>query len=55
MLLRNSQIKQYKYFKVLVQEFHIKLDLGFINAVLELLQRSQYSEHEEVTIMIVKI
>nr|CAI5824993.1 unnamed protein product [Callosobruchus analis] len=47
LLLKNSQIKQYKYFKVLVQEFHVKVDLGFVNAVLELLQADETSEEGE--------
>ncbi|XP_018574731.1 vacuolar protein sorting-associated protein 13 isoform X2 [Anoplophora glabripennis] len=47
LLMKNSQIKQFKYFKVLVQEFHIKVDLGFINAIVELLQESEQSDEEE--------
>ncbi|CAH1965913.1 unnamed protein product [Acanthoscelides obtectus] len=47
LLLKNSQIKQYKYFKILVQEFHVKVDLGFVNAVLELLQQEETSEEGE--------
>lgn len=38
LIMHNSQVKQFKYFKVLIQEFHVKVDLGFINAVVELLQ-----------------
>ncbi|KAJ8973732.1 hypothetical protein NQ317_012871 [Molorchus minor] len=29
LVMKNSQIRQFMYFKVLVQEFHIKVDMGF--------------------------
>lgn len=48
LLMKNSQIKQFKYFKVLVQEFHIKVDLGFVNAILALFEQSEQSDEEEV-------
>lgn len=48
LLMKNSQIKQYKYFKVLVQEFHVKVDLGLINAIVELFQQSEQSDEDEV-------
>jgi hypothetical protein len=47
LLMKNTQIKQFKYFKLLIQEFHIKVDLGFVNALVDLLQTAQYSETEE--------
>lgn len=50
LLLKNSQIRQFKYFKVLVQEFHIKVDLGFVNAVFDMLQESENSDEEDVSI-----
>ncbi|KRT85331.1 hypothetical protein AMK59_1583, partial [Oryctes borbonicus] len=40
LLMKNSQIKQYKYFKVLIQEFHIKLDLAFVGAVTNIFPQS---------------
>ncbi|XP_063230011.1 intermembrane lipid transfer protein Vps13 isoform X2 [Bacillus rossius redtenbacheri] len=43
-----STITQFKYFKVLIQEFHIKVDMGFINAVLEMFAADEVSEEEEV-------
>ncbi|KAF5306759.1 hypothetical protein FQA39_LY01517 [Lamprigera yunnana] len=46
-IIKFSQIRQYKYFKVLIQEFHVKVDLNFVNAVLELVQNNTYSETEE--------
>ncbi|GJQ73818.1 hypothetical protein Trydic_g18756, partial [Trypoxylus dichotomus] len=40
LLMKNSQIKQYKYFKVLIQEFHLKLDLAFVGAVTNVFPQS---------------
>lgn len=48
LLIKNSQIRQFKYFKILVQEFHIKVDLNFVNALLEVLQTKEDSSAEEV-------
>lgn len=47
--MKNSQIRQYKYFKVLVQEFHIKVDLGFVNAIVELFAQEEKSDEDEVS------
>lgn len=47
MILKNSQIKQFKYFKVLIQEFHIKVDLGFVNAIVALLGEQAAKSDEE--------
>lgn len=55
LLMKNSQIEQFKYFKVLVQEFHIKVDLGFVNAIVELFAQSNQSDEEEVSHIYVTI
>ncbi|XP_057669487.1 intermembrane lipid transfer protein Vps13 isoform X2 [Diorhabda carinulata] len=47
LLMKNSQIRQFKYFKVLVQEFHIKLDMGFVNSILEMMQEDEASAETE--------
>ncbi|XP_049821668.1 intermembrane lipid transfer protein Vps13-like isoform X2 [Aethina tumida] len=47
LLMKNSQIKQYKYFKVLVQEFHIKVEMGLINALLGLFEQKPKTYEEE--------
>lgn len=49
LLIKNSQIRQFKYFKVLVQEFHIKVDLGFVNAIVDMMQQSGNSDEEDVS------
>nr|XP_022907818.1 vacuolar protein sorting-associated protein 13-like isoform X1 [Onthophagus taurus] len=41
MLIKHSQIKQFKYFKLLIQEFHINLELGFVTAISEVFQTSK--------------
>lgn len=48
LLIKNTQIRQFKYFKVLIQEFHVKVDLNFINALLEVLQTSEELPDAEV-------
>lgn len=53
--MKNSQIRQFKYFKVLVQEFHIKVDLGFVNALVELFAQDYQSDDEEVGIFFILI
>ncbi|XP_044259687.1 vacuolar protein sorting-associated protein 13 isoform X2 [Tribolium madens] len=47
LLMKNTQVKQFKYFKLLIQEFHIKVDLGFVNALVDMLQSAEYSDTEE--------
>ncbi|XP_050421691.1 intermembrane lipid transfer protein Vps13-like isoform X3 [Adelges cooleyi] len=43
-LNKNSSVKQYKYYKMLIQEFHIKLDIGFINALIKMTEKYEISE-----------
>nr|XP_022907872.1 vacuolar protein sorting-associated protein 13-like [Onthophagus taurus] len=40
-LIKHSQIKQFKYFKLFIQEFDINVELGFIMAVSEVFQASE--------------
>ncbi|CAG9772493.1 unnamed protein product [Ceutorhynchus assimilis] len=47
LLIKNSLIRQFKYFKVLVQEFHIKVDLGFINAIVDMMQQGENTDEED--------
>ncbi|KAJ8953002.1 hypothetical protein NQ318_015363 [Aromia moschata] len=47
LIMKNSQIRQFKYFKVLVQEFHIKVDLGFVNAIFNFLEQAEGSEEDQ--------
>jgi vacuolar protein sorting-associated protein 13A/C len=46
-IMPHSNVQQFKYFKVLIQEFHVKVDMGFINAFLEMFQSEEVSEKEE--------
>lgn len=44
-----SQVRQFKYFKILLQEFHARIDQCFINAISEFLTLSTKEEdHEEL-------
>ncbi|GLH16637.1 Vacuolar protein sorting-associated protein 13A [Gryllus bimaculatus] len=47
-LMEHSPVVQYKYFKALVQEFHIKVDIGFINALLQFIEADVSDEDEQM-------
>uniref|UniRef100_A0A8D8LZY6 Vacuolar protein sorting-associated protein 13C n=2 Tax=Cacopsylla melanoneura TaxID=428564 RepID=A0A8D8LZY6_9HEMI len=40
----NSQVRQYKYYKVLIQEFHVKVELSIVNALTEFFASQQTSK-----------
>jgi vacuolar protein sorting-associated protein 13A/C len=44
-IIPHSTVTQYKYMRVLMQEFHVKVDLDFINALVDMLA-SEVSESE---------
>ncbi|XP_011630655.2 LOW QUALITY PROTEIN: vacuolar protein sorting-associated protein 13 [Pogonomyrmex barbatus] len=46
-LLEHSTVQQFRYFKVLIQEFHIKVDIVFINAIMSLFEANEVSDVEE--------
>ncbi|XP_012537324.1 vacuolar protein sorting-associated protein 13 isoform X2 [Monomorium pharaonis] len=46
-LLEHSTVQQFRYFKVLVQEFHIKVDIVFINAIMGLFEANEINDAEE--------
>ena len=48
-LLEHSNVQQFRYFKVLIQEFHVKVDLVFINAVTLLFEADEANEAQEVS------
>lgn len=48
-LLEHSTVQQFRYFKVLIQEFHIKVDIVFINAIMGLLEANEVNDAEEVS------
>lgn len=47
--LEHSSVKQYKYCRLLIQEFHVKLDLGFVNAIVDMFQPDEISDKEAVS------
>ncbi|XP_018308960.1 vacuolar protein sorting-associated protein 13A isoform X2 [Mycetomoellerius zeteki] len=46
-LLEHSTVQQFRYFKVLIQEFHIKVDIVFINAIMGLFEANEVNDAEE--------
>ncbi|XP_020707369.2 intermembrane lipid transfer protein Vps13 isoform X2 [Athalia rosae] len=46
-LLEHSTVQQFRYFKVLIQEFHIKVDIQFIGAIMELFKDNETTDAEE--------
>ena len=54
-LLEHSTVQQFRYFKVLIQEFHIKVDIVFINAIMGLLEANEVNDAEEVRCEILRL
>lgn len=50
-LLEHSTVQQFKYFKVLIQEFHVKVDIGFMNALMALFEAEEVNEAQEVNLI----
>ncbi|XP_023247319.1 vacuolar protein sorting-associated protein 13 [Copidosoma floridanum] len=46
-LLEHSNVQQFRYFKVLIQEFHVKVDLTFMNAVMLLFEADEANDAQE--------
>lgn len=46
-IMKHSHVQQYKYFKVLIQEFHVKVDLAFIKAITDVLAAEERSNKED--------
>lgn len=53
-LLEHSNVQQFRYFKVLVQEFHVKVDIVFINAIMGIFETNEMTDTEEVSFIILK-
>lgn len=46
-IIPHSDVKQFKYLKMLIQEFHVKVDLLFINEIVEMVS-TELSDEESV-------
>ncbi|XP_051160676.1 intermembrane lipid transfer protein Vps13 isoform X3 [Leptopilina boulardi] len=46
-LLEHSSVQQFRYFKVLIQEFHVKVDIAFMNALSALFVADEANESQE--------
>lgn len=45
-LAEHSIVDQFKYFAVLIQEFHVKVDIGFVNAMVKFLESKSTLEDD---------
>ncbi|XP_047510768.1 vacuolar protein sorting-associated protein 13 isoform X2 [Pieris napi] len=45
-IMEHSKVRQYKYYKMLIQEFHVKVDMGFINALMGMFPLRLLTEQE---------
>ncbi|XP_074114843.1 vacuolar protein sorting 13C isoform X2 [Cotesia typhae] len=52
-LLEHSTVQQFRYFKFLIQEFHIKVDIGFINALMTFFEANEVNDAEETRLFAV--
>ncbi|XP_073984515.1 vacuolar protein sorting 13C isoform X2 [Rhodnius prolixus] len=46
-LAEHSIVDQFKYFAVLIQEFHVKVDIGFVNAMVKFLESKSTLEDDQ--------
>ncbi|XP_015584675.1 vacuolar protein sorting-associated protein 13 isoform X2 [Cephus cinctus] len=46
-LLEHSTVQQFRYFKILIQEFHVKVDIGFINGLTGFFETNEVNDIEE--------
>ena len=46
----SSTVNQFIYFKVLIQEFHVKADIGFINGLVKFIEADSCTDEEEASI-----
>jgi vacuolar protein sorting-associated protein 13A/C len=51
-LLEHSPVQQFKYLRVLVQEFHVKLELDFLNALLGMFTTEESLDSDDVRVQI---
>lgn len=47
-VMEHSKVRQYKYYKVLIQEFHVKVDMGLVNALMGMFPQRTLTEQEAV-------
>ncbi|CAH2105534.1 unnamed protein product [Euphydryas editha] len=45
-VMEHTSVRQYKYYKVLIQEFHVKVDMGLINALMGMFPQRLLTEQE---------
>ncbi|KAI5632186.1 SHR-binding domain of vacuolar-sorting associated protein 13 domain-containing protein [Phthorimaea operculella] len=45
-IMEHTKVRQYKYYKVLIQEFHLKVDMGLLTALMGMFPQKQLTEQE---------
>ncbi|XP_028027252.1 vacuolar protein sorting-associated protein 13 isoform X3 [Bombyx mandarina] len=45
-IMEHSKVRQYKYYKMLIQEFHVKVDMGLINGLMAMFPQQIPTEQE---------
>lgn len=48
-IMEHSKVRQYKYYKMLIQEFHVKVDMGLINGLMAMFPQQVPTEQEAVS------
>lgn len=51
-IIPHSDVKQFKYLTMLIQEFHVKVDLLFINEIVEMVS-TELSDEESVSALLI--
>lgn len=49
-IIPHSDVKQFKYLTMLIQEFHVKVDLLFINEIVEMVS-TELTDEESVNLL----
>ena len=47
--MEHTNVRQYKYYKLLIQEFHVKVDMGLVNALMGMFPPRLLTEQEAVS------
>ncbi|CAH0729406.1 unnamed protein product, partial [Brenthis ino] len=45
-VMEHTSVRQYKYYKLLIQEFHVKVDMGLVNALMGMFPQRLLTEQE---------
>ncbi|GBP47895.1 Vacuolar protein sorting-associated protein 13 [Eumeta japonica] len=54
-IMEHTKVRQYKYYKLLIQEFHVKVDMGLINALMGMFPQRSLTEQEALDAFVVNL